>query len=104
MRKKGKTMSIRNTRMRDWWDDISVVGFKDAPKGKLHTFQKPTKLIKRIILASSNPKDLVLDPFMGSGTTAFVCLELGRKFIGFEINPEYYKIANERLEQTKRRE
>ena len=100
MRKKGKTMSIRNTRMRDWWDDISVVGFKDAPKGKLHTFQKPTELIKRIILASSNPKDLVLDPFMGSGTTAFECLELGRKFIGFEINPEYYKIANKRLEQN----
>jgi len=100
MRKKEKTMSIRNTRMRDWWDDISVVGFKEAPKGKLHIFQKPTELIKRIILASSNSKDLVLDPFIGSGTTALVCKQLNRKFIGFEINSEYCKIAEERLKNT----
>ena len=100
MRKKGKTMSIRNTRMRDWWDDISVVGFKEAPKGKLHTFQKPIELIKRIILASSNPQDVVLDPFMGCGTTAIASIETYRNFIGFEIDKEYYDIAERRLCQN----
>jgi site-specific DNA-methyltransferase (adenine-specific) len=99
MRKKGKTMSIRNTRMRDWWDDISVVGFKEASKGKLHIFQKPIELVKRIILASSNPQDLVLDPFVGSGTTAVACKQMARNFIGFEISKDYCDIANKRLEQ-----
>ena len=44
---------------------------------------------------------LVVDPFMGSGTTAAVALKLGRDFIGFELNPDYVKIAEERVEKTK---
>ena len=47
----------------------------------------------------SNPNDLVLDCFMGSGTTACACKELGRNFIGIEKNPEYIDMANKRLQQ-----
>jgi len=55
----------------------------------------PTKLMKMF----SNPNDLVLDPFLGSGTTAVACKRLNRNFLGFEINPDYCKIAVKRLEQ-----
>ena len=64
-----------------------------------HPTQKPLKLIKRMMLASSNKGDTVLDPFLGSGTTAVACKELGRNFIGIEISPEYCKIAEQRLAQ-----
>lgn len=64
-----------------------------------HPTQKPIKLFERIIIASSNSSDIILDPFMGSGTTALASKQLNRKFIGFEISPEYCKIANERLNQ-----
>jgi site-specific DNA-methyltransferase (adenine-specific) len=97
MRKKGKTMSIRNTRMRDWWDDISVVGFKEAPKGKMHIFQKPIELIKRIILASSNSQDLILDCFAGSGTTGVACVQLGRKFVLIEKDVKHFNMCKDRL-------
>lgn len=58
-----------------------------------HPTQKPKELLKRIILASSNKGDIVLDPFSGSFTTSDVAKELGRKSIGIEINEEYYKIG-----------
>lgn len=58
-----------------------------------HPTQKPEKLLERIILTSSNPGDLVLDPFAGSFTTCAVALAHGRKTIGIELNPEFYKIG-----------
>ncbi len=64
-----------------------------------HPTQKPIQLIKYLTSMYSNPNNLILDPFMGSGTTAVACKQLGRNFIGFEINPEYCKIAEERLKQ-----
>ena len=64
-----------------------------------HPTQKPIKIIKHLIEVSSNKGDLVLDCFMGSGTTAVAAKQLGRNYIGFEINPEYVKIANKRLAQ-----
>jgi len=64
-----------------------------------HATPKPLDLIKNIILHSSKEGQVVLDCFMGSGTTALACKQLGRKFIGFEISPEYCKIANKRLAQ-----
>ena len=63
-----------------------------------HPAQYPEKLIERIILAATNKKDLVLDPFMGSGTTANVAKKLGRNYVGYETNKEYIDIANKRLE------
>lgn len=58
-----------------------------------HPTQKPEKLLERIILASSNQGDTVLDPFSGSFTTSAVAIKLGRKAIGIEINPDFFKIG-----------
>ena len=58
-----------------------------------HPTQKPEKLLERIILASSNSGETVLDPFSGSFTTSAVAMRLGRKAIGIEINPDYFKIG-----------
>ena len=69
-------------------------------KNKLHPTQKPLDLITKLILQSSNEGDLVLDPFMGSGTTAIACINTGRNFIGFEINKHYCDIANERIQKA----
>jgi len=63
-----------------------------------HPTQKPIALLKRIILASSNPNDVVLDPFSGTFTTAFVANQLGRKSIGIEIEEAYIKIGLRRLQ------
>ena len=63
-----------------------------------HPAQYPEKLIERVIRAGTSKGDVVLDPFMGSGTTAVVAKKLNRHFIGFEIVPEYIEMANKRLE------
>lgn len=76
----------------DVWDDISFY-----EKNRIHPTQKPYKLIERLILASSNENDLVLDPFSGSGTTALVAKQLNRNFIGIEIDEEYKQSSEERL-------
>lgn len=65
-----------------------------------HPAQFPKAVVERIIRACSRPGDLVLDPFVGSGTTAEVCLELGRACIGIEVREDYLSIATERLEQA----
>ena len=62
-----------------------------------HPSQKPEKLIKYLIQTCTQENDLVVDCFMGSGTTAVSCLKLGRLFVGFELNPEYVQQANERI-------
>src|SRR5690606_9131142 len=64
-----------------------------------HPAPFPVKLIDRII--SSTTAKIILDPFMGSGTTAVVAQELGRNYIGFDISPEYCKMAVERLNKNK---
>ncbi|MHA1868722.1 MAG: DNA-methyltransferase [Candidatus Heimdallarchaeaceae archaeon] len=69
-------------------------------KNKLvHPAQKPLELIKHLITISSKKNDIVLDMFLGSGTTTIACKQLERRFVGFEINPEYTKINKERLEK-----
>ena len=62
-----------------------------------HPAPFPIELPRRLILLYSFPGDLVLDPFMGSGTTALAALETGRKYIGFEKEAAYCKLANERI-------
>lgn len=79
----------------DVWDDINFY-----EKNRIHPTQKPYKLIERLILASSNENDLVLDPFSGSGTTALVAKQLNRNFIGIEIDEEYKQSSEERLERV----
>lgn len=72
---------------------------KSAYGKTIHPTEKPLILIEKFIKTSSNEQDVILDCFMGSGTTAVACKQLNRNFIGFEINPEYVKIANKRLAQ-----
>jgi len=64
---------------------------------KAHPTQKPEALLHRILLASTKPGDLVLDPFFGTGTTGAVAKRLKRRFIGIERDPEYVQIARERI-------
>jgi site-specific DNA-methyltransferase (adenine-specific) len=63
-----------------------------------HPTQKPEALLERILLASSNPGDLVLDPFVGSGTSCRVADALGRRWIGIDVNPAYIKMSKQRIE------
>jgi len=74
-------------------------GLLGKEKERYHPTQKPVKLIKELIEKYSDENDLVLDPFLGSGTTAVACKDLGRKCIGIEISEEYVKIAIKRLSQ-----
>ncbi|HPD18408.1 MAG TPA: DNA methyltransferase [Candidatus Goldiibacteriota bacterium] len=64
---------------------------------KAHSTQKPEALLYRIITATSNPDDVILDPFSGSGTTAAVAKKLGRRYIGIEKEKEYVEISNKRI-------
>ncbi len=76
----------------DVWSDINFYGFK-----RLHPTQKPEELINRVVRVSSNPGDVVLDPFMGSGTTGVVCKRGGRGFVGIELDPEMLAAAESRI-------
>jgi len=62
-----------------------------------HPTEKPERLLERIILLGSKEGDLILDPFMGSGTTGVISKRLGRRFIGIEIDPNYFQIATKRI-------
>ena len=84
----------------DVWGDIKQLTYKSkelVSRDALNTIQKPERLIERIILASSNKGDVVLDPFCGVGTCPVVCKRLNRNFIGFEINSQYVKYGKERI-------
>lgn len=75
---------------------VSGINQKDK-KDYEHPTIKPLELVKRHILHSTQENDIVLDCFLGSGTTAVACKELNRQYLGFEINKEYYDIACDRL-------
>ena len=77
----------------DVWSDIDFYEEKH-----IHPTQKPLKLIRRLIKASSNEDDIVLDPFSGAGTTHIGCVQTKRNFIGFELNKEYYDKACKRIQ------
>ena len=89
----------RNTCPSNFWDDIAVPYWSMA-ENTAHPTQKPEKLIAKLILASSNVGDLVLDPFAGSGTTGVVAKKLGRNYIDLEQNPLYCAWAEMRLERA----
>ena len=65
-----------------------------------HPHQKPLEVINWLIDIVSNPGDTILDPFMGSGTTGVACVQTGRNFIGIEIDPKYYEIAEKRIKEA----
>lgn len=87
---------FRLTYPSNFWDDISVP-FWSMPENTDHPTQKPEKLYAKLVLASSNPGDLIFDPFMGSGTAAVVAKKLGREYFGVEINRDYCLWAAKRL-------
>lgn len=89
--------NYRNTCPSNFWDDITIP-FWSMPENTAHPTQKAEKLIAKIMLASSNPSDIVFDPFLGSGTTSVVAKKLGRKYIGIETNEQYCVWAEQRLE------
>ena len=88
--------------MRSTWD-FPICGGKERLKingVKLHSTQKPEALLHRIILASSNKNDFILDPFLGSGTTAVVSKKLGRVYYGIEKEKKYFDASIKRVKKT----
>lgn len=76
---------------------IPIKKLKDVNGKNLHDTEKPIELMKILIENSSNINDIVLDPFMGIGTTGIACKELNRNFIGIEIDENYFNIASKRI-------
>lgn len=81
----------------DVWDDIDF--YKEK---RIHPTQKPLKLINRLVNVSSLENDLILDPFMGSSTTAISCIINNRNYIGFEMDEEYYNKSIKRIEDMEK--
>jgi modification methylase len=86
----------------DWLFPLCTGGerLKDDKGQKVHPTQKPEALLHRVLLASSKPGDVVLDPFFGTGTTGAVAKKLGRRFIGIERDPAYIAAAKKRIAQV----
>lgn len=91
--------NYRSTCPSNFWDDITIP-FWSMPENTAHPTQKPEKLFAKIMLASSNPADVVFDPFLGSGTTSVVAKKLGRNYMGIEANGQYCAWAEKRLEMA----
>ena len=106
--KDGKSLSEKMKskfkRFTNVWTDINEITFDNNKEWKtfhkLHHTPKPLKAIERIIKLHTKENDIVLDPFMGSGTTAVACKKLFRNFIGIENNEKYIDIINKRLTET----
>jgi modification methylase len=86
----------------DWYLPLCTGGerLKDGDGRKLHPTQKPEALLHRVLLASSRPGQVVLDPFLGTGTTGVVARRLGRRFIGIERDPNYAEAAEARIAEV----
>lgn len=102
MRKKGGGRSKlfdmeMSAKYSDEYYPISIVEFSNAKRG-VHPTQKPVALFEYLIKTYTNEGETVLDNCMGSGTTGVACKNLNRKFIGFELDDEYFEIAKERIE------
>ena len=97
-REKGKTKLNDGYELKSKWYD-SPINKKDKDKFE-HPTIKPLALVKRHILHTTQPNDIVADFFMGSGTTCVASKDTGRHYIGFEIEPKWFKIAQDRLNCT----
>lgn len=96
---KGEEGNFRMTCPGNFWDDITVP-YWSMPENTAHPTQKPEKLLAKLILASSDPGDLVFDPFLGSGSTGVTAKKLGRHYLGIEQNEQYCAWAQYRLERA----
>lgn len=97
---RGKGAYFNNDTPMEWKKKIYVSPI--CPDGKLHPTQKPLDLIRRYILLHTKTNEIVFDAFMGSGTTAVACIKENRHYIGCEIDPKYYKVAMNRIDNEKR--
>lgn len=95
-KKKTGTFNNENKMIHDFIE-TSVVSNGEKKAGK-HPTQKPIALLEHFVKLLSNEGDLVVDPFMGSGSTGVVCKKMGRNFVGVEFDKEYYEIAQRRIE------
>ncbi len=93
--------NFRDTCPSNFWDDISIP-YWSMPENTAHPTQKPEKLLAKLILASSDPGDVVFDPFLGSGSTSVAAKKLHRHYLGIEINDQYCVWAEKRLETAER--
>lgn len=97
------TMCNKNKKGTNVWREKGFSsGARKTNGEKVHPTQKPVELIEKIILNSSEPGQLVLDTFMGSGTTGVACARTGRHFIGYEIDKKYFDLAQKRIEEEER--
>ncbi len=94
--KRSEKGNFRLTHPSNLWTDLTVP-FWSMPENTTHPTQKPEKLLAKIILASTNENDLILDPFAGSGTTAVVAKKLNRNFVGIEADENYCLLTEKRL-------
>lgn len=93
--RKGAAIAINDMSSKDW---MKVTMPKKLDKNKVHISQKPISIIEKFLTNSTGTnRTMVLDPFMGSGTTGVACKSLGLDFVGIEKNEEYFNIANERI-------
>jgi site-specific DNA-methyltransferase (adenine-specific) len=95
---KGKTKSGVGANI--WRMAAFSSGAKSTNGEKVHPTQKPWELIAKAVEDSTEPGAVVLDTFMGSGTTAVACLKTGRNYIGFELDEKYHAIAQKRIADT----
>ncbi|WP_128424982.1 DNA-methyltransferase [Gudongella oleilytica] len=91
--------NYRDTCPSNFWDDITIP-FWSMPENTAHPTQKSEKLVAKIMLASSNPGDVVFDPFLGSGTTSVTAKKLDRHYLGIELNEQYCIWTEQRLEMA----
>ena len=91
MLRKGPAKNINNMGTKN------ILDVKNNRTNRLHPTEKPVELMKILIENSSNKNDIVLDPFMGAGSTGVASVESGRKFIGIEIDKSYYDVSKQRL-------
>jgi DNA modification methylase len=97
-----KQLNQYGSSLQDWWNIKGLQDksgfFQNDDEIQMYQTQKPKELISRFVLASTNVGDVVADYYLGSGTTAVVCKELNRNFIGCDINPKAIEITNARLD------
>ena len=91
--RKGKARTINNRGTSNCLDVLNIIGTKNHPT------EKPVELMQILVENSSQPGETVLDPFMGTGATGVACVATGRKFIGMELDQDYFHIAGRRMGQ-----
>lgn len=97
---KGHTWNFTNQKDMHNFIESPICMGRERVKNPVHPTQKPIKVLNHLIKLATKPGNLILDPFMGVGSTGVAALQLGRRFTGIEIDPQYFKAASKRLEEV----